>query len=87
MSHPDGSGWLLNYADPRNNTRMLMSLPSAMLRDLHLLAKSQDISTAELMRRAATREIAAQIKARPEIAALFEGTLPTHPLASDCGGH
>jgi hypothetical protein len=55
---------------------MLMSLPSAMLRDLHLLAKSQDISTAELMRRAATREIAAQIKERPEIAASFKGTLP-----------
>lgn len=87
MSHPDGSGWLLSYADPRNNTRMLMSLPSAMLCDLHLLAKSQGISTAELMRRAATREIAAQIKERPEIAASFKGALPTYPLASDCGGH
>lgn len=77
MPHPDGSGWLLNYADPRNNTRMLMSLPSAMLRDLHLLAKAREISLAELMRRAATREIAAQIKERPEIAASFKGTLPT----------
>lgn len=77
MSRRDRSGWLLNYADPRNNTRLLISLPSAMLRDLHLLAKSQDISTAELMRRAATREIAAQIKERPEIAPSFKGTLPT----------
>ncbi len=77
MPHPDGSGWLLNYADPRNDTRMLMSLPSAMLRDLRLLAKSQDISLAELMRRAATREIAAQIKERPEVAASFKGVLPT----------
>jgi len=77
MPHPDGSGWMINYADPRNNTRMLISLPSAMLRDLHLLAKSQDISTAELMRRAATRELAAQIKKRPEIAASFKGVLPT----------
>lgn len=76
MPHPDGSGWLLNYADPRNDTRMLMSLPSAMLRDLHLLAKAREISLAELMRRAATREIAAEIEARPEIAASFKGTLP-----------
>ena len=77
MPHSDGSGWLLNYADPRNDTRLLMSLPSAMLCDLRLLAKSQDISVAELMRRAATREIAAQIKERPEIAPSFKGTLPT----------
>lgn len=76
MPHPDGSGWLLTYADPRNNTRMLMSLPSAMLRDLHLLAKAREISLAELMRRAATREIATEIEARPEIAASFKGTLP-----------
>jgi len=76
MPHPDGSGWLLNYADPRNNTRLLMSLPSAMLRDLYLLAKAREISLAELMRRAATREIAAEIKERPEIAASFKGTLP-----------
>lgn len=77
MPHPDGSGWMLNYIDPRNDTRMLVSLPSAMLRDLHLLAKAKDISTAELVRRAVTREIAAQIKARPEIAASFKGVLPT----------
>ena len=77
MPHPDGSSWLLNYADPRNNTRMLMSLPSAMLCDLHLLAKAREISLAELMRRAATREIAAQIKERPEIAPSFKGALPT----------
>lgn len=76
MPHPDGSGWLLNYVDPRNDTRMLMSLPSAMLRDLHLLAKAREISLAELMRRAATREIAAQIKECPETAASFKGTLP-----------
>lgn len=76
MPHPDGSGWSLTYADPRSNTRMLMSLPSAMLRDLHILARSQGISTAELMRRAATREVAAQIRARPEIAASFKGVLP-----------
>ena len=76
MPHPDGSGWLLNYADPRNDTRMLMSLPSAMLRDLRLLAKARGISLAELMRRAATRELAAEIGERPEIAASFRGTLP-----------
>ena len=77
MPHPDGSGWMLNYIDPRNDTRMLVSLPSAMLRDLHLLAKAKDISTAELVRRAVTREIAAEIRARPEIAPSFKGVLPT----------
>lgn len=77
MPHPDGSGWLLNYADPRNDTRVLVSMPSAMLRDLRLLAKSQGISISELIRRAATREVAVQIKERPEIAASFKGTLPT----------
>ncbi|GIV03812.1 MAG: hypothetical protein KatS3mg015_2642 [Fimbriimonadales bacterium] len=77
MPHPDGSGWLLTYANPRNDTRMLVSLPSAMLRDLRLLAKAKDISAAELVRRAVTREIAAEIKSRPEIAASFKGTLPT----------
>ena len=60
---------MLNYTD----TRLLVSLPSA---------KIKDISTAELVRRAATRELAAQIKERPEVAALFKGAL----LASDCGG-
>ena len=77
MSHPNGSGWLLNYADPRTDTRMLVSLPSAMLRDLHLLAKAKDISTAELVRRAVTRELAAEIRARPELAPSFSGALPT----------
>ena len=79
MPHPDGSGWMLNYADPRNDTRMLMSLPSAMLRDLRLPAKAREISLAELMRRAVTRELAAEIRARPEIAASFKGTLPMQP--------
>lgn len=77
MPHPDGSGWMLNYSGPRSDTRMLVSLPSAMLRDLHLLAKAKDISTAELVRRAVTREIAAEIRERPEIAPSFKGTLPT----------
>ena len=77
MSHPDGSGWMLNYTDPRTDTRLLVSLPSAMLRDLHLLAKAKDISTAELVRRAVTREIAAEIRACPEIAFSFRGALPT----------
>lgn len=85
MPHPDGSGWLLNYTDPRNDTRLLMSLPSSMLRDLRLLAKRRGISLAELMRRAATRELAAQIRAQPEIAASFTGTLPMQSPAPDCG--
>ena len=59
MSNPDGSGWVLNYTDTR--------LPSAML------AKTKDISTAELVRRAVTREI----RACPEIAFLFRRALPT----------
>jgi hypothetical protein len=87
MPHPDGSGWLLNYVDPRNDTRLLMSLPSSMLRDLHLLAKMRGISLAELMRRAATRELATQIRAQPELAASFTGTLPMHSPPPDCGAH
>lgn len=77
MSYRGGSGWLLKYADPRNDTRLLMSLPSEMLRDLRLLAKSQDIPVAELVRRAVTREIAAEIRSRPEIAPSFKGKLLT----------
>lgn len=73
MPHPDGSRWLLKYTDPRNDTRMLISLPSAMLRDLHLLAKAKGISTAEFVRRAVTRDIAHEIQARPEIARSFRG--------------
>lgn len=77
MPRSDGSGWLLEYPDSRNDSRVLVSLPSAMLRDLRLLAKSQNISVAELIRRAATREVAAHIKERPEIAPSFKGMLPT----------
>ena len=62
-------------------------LPGWMLNYTRLpSAKAKDISTAELVRRAVTRELAAQIKERPELAALFKGALPTYPLASDCGG-
>lgn len=75
MPIPDGSSWLLEYPDPKNDTRMLVSLPSAMLRDLHLMAKASGISTAELVRRAVTAELASQIRARPEIAASFKGAL------------
>ena len=77
MPHLDSSGWMLNYIDPRSDTRMLVSLPSAILRDLHLLAKAKDISTSELVRRAVTREIASEIGEHPEIAPSFKGTLPT----------
>jgi hypothetical protein len=37
------------------------------------LAKARGISAAEFVRQAVTREIAADIKARPEIAASFKG--------------
>lgn len=71
----DGSDWSLVYTDPKSDTRMLISLPSTMLRDLQLLAKARDISMAELVRQAVTEEIAEAIRARPEIAPSFKGAL------------
>lgn len=75
MPMPDGSGWFLNYVDSRSDTRMLVSMPALMLRDLQLLAKSRDTSAAELVRRAVTREVAELIRERPQLAASFRGTL------------
>lgn len=75
MPLPDDSAWLLEYADPRSDTRMLVSLPTLMLRDLHLLAKARDISASELVRRVVAQEIAMEIRKRPEIAPSFRGVL------------
>lgn len=71
----DGADWSLVYADPKSDTRMLISLPSSMLRDLQLLAKARDISMAELVRQAVTGTIAAEVRARPEVAPSFKGKM------------
>lgn len=76
MPTPDGSGWLLSYEDPRNDTRMLISLPTAMLRDAQTLARARGISAAELVRQGLTREIAQHLRAAPEAAQAFVGSLP-----------
>lgn len=75
MPLPNDTGWLLRYPDPRSDTRMLTSIPSLLLRDLHMLAKAREISLAELVRRALTREIATEIRERPSIAASFKGKI------------
>lgn len=75
MLTENSSGWMLDYVDPRNDTRMLMSIPKPMLRDFKLLAGARGISVAELVRRVVTQEIAAEIRARPEIAPSFRGVL------------
>jgi len=67
--------WLLSYSDSRSSTRLLVSLPVDMLRDLHLIAKARAISASELVRRVVTEHIADEIRARPEIAASFRGSL------------
>lgn len=58
MSFPDGSRWALQYLDPKSDTRMLISLPSAMLEDIARVAESEGISMAELTRRALTERLA-----------------------------
>lgn len=75
MPFPNSKGWMLSYEDPRSDTRMLVSLPKPMLRDLQLLAKAREISMAELVRVSVTREIAHAVQARPEIAPSFRGKL------------
>lgn len=59
MSFPDGSKWSLQYPDARSDTRMLTSLPKAMLLDAQCVAAAEGISTAELNRRALTAWMAA----------------------------
>lgn len=62
MPRIDSSAWSVKYDDPRSGTRFLLSLPEAMLMDLHVLAHSQGISVAEVLRRAVTRALAEHTK-------------------------
>lgn len=73
MPRADGSNWMLVYQDPKNSTRLLISLPPDMLRDAHLLAKARGQSLSEFVRCAITGEVASAIAARPEISPSFRG--------------
>ncbi len=76
MPAPDSSHWSLDYADPRSDTRFLFSIPTPMLRDLRVLAKSRDIGVSELLRRIVTREVAEFLEKRPDLQLSFRGQLP-----------
>lgn len=76
MPAPDASHWSLDYADPRSDTRFLFSIPTPMLRDLRVLAKSRDIGVSELLRRIVTREVAEFLEKRPDLQPSFRGQLP-----------
>lgn len=54
MPSPNDSGWALKYPDPRNDTRVLISLPTLMLQDAKQVAQAEGITVAELFRRAVT---------------------------------
>lgn len=58
MARKAGKQWFIDYGEERSKTRLLISLPVPMLMDLHAAAKLQGISAAELVRRAATRQLA-----------------------------
>ena len=65
----------MHYADPRSEARVLVSMPRAMLRDAHMLARLNDVTFAEQMRRMVTDAVAQLVTARPEVARSFKGTL------------
>lgn len=70
------AAWALRYPDTRSGSRLLVSLPPDMLHDLNVAAKGVDLSGAEFVRRALTRELAAVIRANPAAARSFRGQLP-----------
>jgi hypothetical protein len=51
--------WYLQYPNPVSEGRLLICLPADLLADIHMAAKAMDVSSAEFMRRAATRHILA----------------------------
>lgn len=73
MPKSDSSGWFLRYDDPKSDERLLVSFPANMLRDVRVLAGGLGVSSAELIRRAVTREIAFYAASHPEVAKSFRG--------------
>lgn len=74
MPRPNDSAWTLKYADPKSDRRILMSLPSEMLRDLRVLAKSRSVSISEQLRQLITAEVARVIQANPAHSKSFRGS-------------
>lgn len=70
MPRQSGDGWFLRYKTPKASTRLLLSLPKDMLSDAHAAAHAQDISVAELVRRAMTRHMSELIAEHPSLFAL-----------------
>ena len=73
MPSPNDSKWFVKYEEPRSQTKLLVSMPIEMARDVRLLASYKGITSAELVRRAVTEKIAAQIQAEPLSARSFKG--------------
>lgn len=73
MALPDGSQWALKYADPRNDSRVLLYLPKDMHRDARVLAWSQGISVSELLRRQLTETMARSLQTNPLAAQSLRG--------------
>lgn len=65
--------WLLQYEDPRCHHKLLLCLPDGMQRDVRMLARLEEISVSEFLRRALTREIAAYLQGHPQFQASFRG--------------
>lgn len=78
MTRPDGSAWFMRYEDERSSARILASFPPQMLRDLRILAKANDMSLAELIRRACSREVSEFVASRPDVKASFRGQPVAH---------
>lgn len=74
----DDSKWALRYPDKRSDFRVLITLPTLMHRDMRVLARGRGLTTSEFMRQLITREIKAEIDARPELARSFKGQVAAH---------
>lgn len=73
MPRPDGSNWSLEYEDERSNTRVLISLPMAMLKDAQAAAKLEQVSTSEFIRRALSERVKSKADAHPYFKAKLRG--------------
>ena len=67
MPRQSSEGWFLQYPTAKASTRLLISLPGPMMGDISKSADAQNISAAELMRRAATFHMKELTRAHPEL--------------------
>ena len=76
MPAPDTTNWAMVYEDPRSDTRFLFSIPTPMLRDIRVLAKSRGIGVSQMLRIMVTEEVADFVRDNPDLAVSFKGRLP-----------